>query len=959
MAATAGSFALMQAASAQQAVLWDDLCHNQITTPLSNPYAVRDLPFGSSFHEGPTDALFGVTLGLTGTNTYSRDCWGLTENRQINVAGGIGFQSGPRGSVQSEADDYLVFNFGMPYAVGSNIGYATIVTQAANGALTRTRWGNIDTSFYTASDRAHVLVGTVGGLRTTLRVDQVGDGARFSWTLANNSATPVNAGLWFGQWVAFMDKEGNRKPAGYVYAPGYRPFRKPTRFRADGAGDLDMPQYLTISPTRGDINPNDLAFSGGAYGLRLENKPTEGANSAFPDLTPVDELRVGQNDLGGSGTGLTGLPWEQSTFPDTTLDDATFTEYEFYGVVPPIPFPTPSDTAFVQKWAPQVVPSGGSREIVAYYRGTWGNANFTRPYAVVVDAPRVLSVDPASPTQYLNNPATFRVYIDNIRGYTTLDQEIPLEDVRVTLTFPDGKAGLDNGDGTIGATTITRFISRILPRQVGNIDFPIRVSDAANGDVPYTVSITTRTNANRVVNGIIKASAQPRLPLEAGANLVGTPYNYANGSWESILGLTVDQQFRAFTWDPQQGEYVIQTGPERGVGTWIVSDADLGVRPLAGSPSTPPDLGVGAPLITLKSGWNLISNPYPYPVPIGQLVGVSASTPDTTQTYQQLVNSGVLSGAVAYYDTTLATPQYVYLSGFDEPIQPNRGYWIFVNTDSDLTLSFPPVFEPFVPGGFSNGRALNRTAGGSSSAGRRSNWSLQVAARTADRVDAQNRIGVAADAASARNLSAVHAPLTPEKKAVAVSILGNLGNKKRNLARAFVTGDGTQTFDVQVLSRQGGPVTVSFPDIAAVPANVKLTLVDAVSRRRIDLRSTPSYAVTTEPRIARNLKIVAETTVAQAIIRSLSATVVNTGVGRAARADYDLGQSGRVTVRVLRNGALVATPRNGATQTGRASTTWNFRDAAGRPVPAGTYTIEVTVVTPSGARQTATVDVIR
>lgn len=957
LALVAGSLAAAQAAQAQ--ALWDDPCHIGFTTsPYSIPYAVRGLPAGSEFGGGPVDSLFAVTVGLAGTNTYSRTCFGLTTDPAIAVAGGIGFSGGAVGSIQSDKDDYLRMTYGMPFAVGGNLGYAVIVRQDAAGAITKTRWGAaINTSFYTASDRAAVFIATADNVTTTLRADQVGDAVRFSWTMQNQSADATRLGLWFGQLVEFMDKEGEEIPqfaesaaASYVYAPGYRPFRTPTTFSTNSS-EFPMPEYLSFSNSREN-----------AYGLRLQNLPTEGENSAFGDLTPVDELRIGQNDLSASGTGLLGLPWEASTMPETQLEEALFTDYEGDPGFIPIFGRNISGTAYIQKWQPAEVNGGASRQIVSYYRGTWGNSSFQRPYAVVVDAPKVFAVDPANPTQFIQNtqvdengnlkPAVLRVYIDNIRGYTTIDQEVALEDIRVTLSFTDGRGTVN---GTTSPTAI-RSIPRIAARAVGFVDFPIRIADDANGQVPYRVSITTRTQANRVVEGTINASAQPRLRIRSGANLIATPFTYGDGIWSSILGLQVDTDFRAFTWDPQQGEYVIQSGPQRGSGTWLISDTDRGTLPLQGDPAVPADLGTGAPLIQLKSGWNLIANPYPYAIPLAQLVGVSATNPEQAVTYRELVQSGVLSGAVAFYDQEAATPEYVYLTAFTDVLAPNRGYWIFVQTDQDLTLSFPPVFEPFVPdqgtGPGGRSRTLAKTTGSD-------DWTLQLAARSANRVDAQNFVGVASQSAR-RAFNIVEAPLTPEKEAISLSVVGKAGRRTTKLARSIALGRAKQTFDVDVVSRKGGAITVTWPNVSSIPRSWTLRAFDPATRRLVDLRASAGLALNTTAKVAKRIQIIAEPVAAQALFSDVRGGTIRTAAGPIATLDYRLLSTGKVSIRVLDGGALVATIKTDATEsTGLRRAVWPFRDAANRPVRSGTYTLEITVTNAAGDRQVATAVVVR
>src|SRR5207253_7814304 len=167
----------------------------------------------------------------------------------------------------------------------------------------------------------------------------------------------------------------------------------------------------------------------------------------------------------------------------------------------------------------------------------------------------------------------------------------------------------------------------------------------------------------------------PKLPVIAGSNLITVPWNFADTSWTTILGLSQPGDFQAFQWDPVQQGYVLSTSAERGRGTWIViqdpSAIPQGILSLAAEPQRPSDMQTGTSLIELSRGWNLIGNPYPYPVPLGELIGVPTGQSTGTLRWSSLVDANFVSASLAYWDITSNPPGYKFISGIDALMQPN------------------------------------------------------------------------------------------------------------------------------------------------------------------------------------------------------------------------------------------------------------------------------------------------
>ena len=238
------AFAATAATAAAQAA-YDPACWPPMsTTGPSTDYLVYQLPDDA----GSSNPLFGVTLGISGTDTYDKSCVppsGFT----FESSGRVGFTIGSVGSIRSDVDEYMRLQFGMPFMVGGAIGFGMITSADAAGAnpTEKELYEGVDTAYIGASDRYAVSQATVGDYRVQLRVDLIGDAAKLNWQIRNTTADLKYTGLWFGQSIVFLDKNGSQSLANYVYAPGYLPITVAKRYRRNatvGGVEQDRPPRL-------------------------------------------------------------------------------------------------------------------------------------------------------------------------------------------------------------------------------------------------------------------------------------------------------------------------------------------------------------------------------------------------------------------------------------------------------------------------------------------------------------------------------------------------------------------------------------------------------------------------------------------------------------------------------------------------------------------------------------------
>ncbi|HLK15918.1 MAG TPA: hypothetical protein VKT78_14025 [Fimbriimonadaceae bacterium] len=934
------------------------------TTPFSNPY----------FMQFWGNELVCAALGLVGTVTFGAARNATTDPNPpcfvpavtANAPGRISFGAGSIGSVQSSFDDSMAFSFAYPLT-GADWGYATITTDSKtlNGqpASTRTLFGasGFRSSFVGASDRYFFAEEIAGSTTIDLRIDEIAEVDRLDWKLTNTDAAASHTlGLWVGCWMAMASPQTgqtsgisllqdfplgyNNFKDGYVVVPGQIPPTVEHRYiRAQDSANF--PAFV------------DFCFGQeSAYGMRVENGPTpdtEDAQGLNSDCTSVDEFALGQAFflLGSPNNG------GDSTFPDqmfgagNTGGDVTYID----------------NPGYIQKYYEQNVPSGGSREIIQYYRSTWAASNYSKPYSVVLDAPPLMAPDLTTATG-LATPAggyTIRVYVDNTRGFATADKTIEMDNVNITIKLPPG-LNLANGD------TATKVIPKIgpapqqdpgqvlpgqpLPIPMSFVEFHVIPDGIANGILPYSVTVSPTPGPVKTVTGTITVSATPKLTLIQGPNLVGAPWNFTDSAWESILGLVNGTDFEAYAWDPVQNGYVVSPSNTRGTGVWIVANSAIGIRALQGNPSVPSDIASGSNLIKLQAGWNIISNPYPYPVPVAQLIGASNANPNQDFTWTEMVAQGFVNGAVGYYNT--ATGSYSYLQNGTDLLLPNVGYWVFVGVPQPLSLKYPPVFQEFLPG---SQRSTAPTAWTQSD----SQWRLQLTVHTGKSVDDQNWVGFAKSATDVTKYQIMKPPALPAKvAAVNLAIQGTVNGKATRMAQALTTAGAHKEFTFTVTTPQAGETTVTWPNISTIPKTVQARLVDTATGQSRIMNQVSGYTFTANAGATRTFKVqFSGQTPGRATIGNVFVTKTGRAVNSPLSIHYTLGVAATTSIQITNAaGTPIYTVISGRADTvGENTVVWNLRDNANRQVAPGKYNLLIRASTPDGntATRNVPVNVIR
>jgi len=922
--------------------------------------SARSVPFTTI---GVGNDFVNVEMGTGGTVTYGGQtgpCYAPGAQTMENK-GRFAMWNGAVGSVQSSFDDGMLLTVGAPLDPVGDYFFTRIFDYPTGQPPADPSYpfiGDAVQGWLVGASRTYFRV--VGGNesnRVELTVRILGDAARWEWNLTNVTDASRQVGLRYGVALGMVSQEYDSQGRNLAFS-ALRPRNtglsqvyvpKPAGVRqADGTTWNGYVVTGTTKPLRVERNflstrssfPETVKFMFGqleAYGLRVDNVPAVDT----PDATRAAQLIVGNHGQFQSPGLLRGDVIRSRVFGD------------FNGGGDPLLNPGApiteisdtllQDTSFAQSYAPTTVAPGGSRKIVYYMRSPWSVGDYRDPYTSLIDAPRIIA---SSSTGGLNglNPNPFRVvaYVDN--QYATVDREVPMNNVRISLLLEDGK-GLKLQDGE----PVQKTLATILPRDIGNVQWNVEADGKAFGKVPYKVRIEPEVGPTRELSGTILVAATPTVRLGQGPNLVTLPWTFSDTALDSILGLKYGQDYVAYKWQGDIGEYIPVSSASRGASVWVVPTSDLGNLTLKGA-SAPSDSESGGAVTILRPGWNMIGNPYQYPIVLSTLTAVAEDDPSNSLTWTELVESQIVSSSLAYWVRNPEDPSsgtYAYTEGATDRILPSIGYWVFVSSFNPVKLIWPPIFDEGLPG-------ATRSKSATTARWQQSDkqWRLQLSARNGVGQDAYNYVGVAASTKDATRLKMQKPPMSPDGK-VELSLVDPTSVQPTRLSQVMADNLNRREYKVLVTSKEAGEVTVSWPNLSTVPRNVRFQLVDKATSTSRDLRFAASYTFRMEQPGTRELTLQMEPGVQG---RAVIGDVIVTRPSRDARApftiNYSLSTQALTTIRILGgSGKEVFTVTRGRSdRVGENSATWAMRDNANRAVAPGAYQVEILAETTTGER---------
>ena len=331
----------------------------------------------------------------------------------------------------------------------------------------------------------------------------------------------------------------------------------------------------------------------------------------------------------------------------------------------------------------------------------------------------------------------------------------------------------------------------------------------------------------------------------------------------------------------------------------------------------------------LAPGWQQIGNPYPdFPVAVEDLQVQRGDGPRVPLAQARI------NGWVGYSVWEYRGQENVSVT----QLEPWHGYWLQVLSEEDegITLFFPEIAaqasrQPPPPA------ALPREEKAEA-------WQVPLRAQAGPARDTQNAFGVATAGTAAYNRGFDEAQPPDFRGYVSLSFPHpEWGRQAGDYARDIRASGSVRTVWEAVVRTDlpNTDVTVAWPNLREIPEDLSLTLLDPTTGHRQWMRTTSSFHFRSGPTGAvRPLTLVAE--------RRPSAALTLTGLtvapGRGGKLlTYTLSGPARVqaTVYSLTGRPMRSLLRGRAVSAGLQNLAWEPVDDAGRPLPNGTYLVEV------------------
>ncbi len=370
------------------------------------------------------------------------------------------------------------------------------------------------------------------------------------------------------------------------------------------------------------------------------------------------------------------------------------------------------DMAWVLCWDQRPLAPGATRTIITYYgvgaaTGRWtyaaGSTDVPDSAVAAVQAPRSLRYNSTGimvgEPELMPSRFTVKAYVYNL---ATDPGPFDLTDVTATITLPPGLQLVDEAE--VAGNTEHKEIGLV----VGNseslpVEWEVEATGHYSGELPIYVSFVDNNDLpasmqwQQTVVRKIYVPAVKRGVFHAGWQLMNVPFNFNDFRVQKVFGLV--SGYGAKYWDPKRGNYQQVTQVKPGQGFWInVGINEWGAtRLFTLDPANPAAIvgeapGSGTQSVTqsipLYKGWNMIGNPFVYPMYWGQALFSYKTTQGwQTVTLDAALRSRLLSATLFSYNPDKLA--YDTTSSKEALLDPWKGYWVYIYQPCTLVLRAP------------------------------------------------------------------------------------------------------------------------------------------------------------------------------------------------------------------------------------------------------------------------------
>lgn len=539
-----------------------------------------------------------------------------------------------------------------------------------------------------------------------------------------------------------------------------------------------------------------------------------------------------------------------------------------------------------------------------------------------------------------------------VSGLVATSSGTPITGATIAVTDANGNPVKDiNGNvisaTTTAATTVNGYTSNYVLNNVpANGTITITASKAGYQPPAGTTATQTLTvQSGQNVQGI-NFTLDPLASFTNLLSLVSAPYDYSGVDAATLVGAQADASNGDFlfdTWNPATSTYVAYPTPPAnafhlGVGYFLAdSDNNTNLAVTTAGNAAP----TTAPFdIQLQTGWNMIGDPFPFPIVFANLQVQEAN--GTQLDVSTAASQGVLGLYLWGYQAGNYELEYT--------LDPWRGYWLRAYQPLTLAVNPAAAQQRGVPTNSKGALATGTTTDGA--------WTLQMQASAGTVASPPGVVGVSRAATEGFDGYKLESPPVMGKRSVALSFVHTDWGKRSGSYSVDVRGMATPNheWDFTVTSNVGNTaVNLTWPGLARISARESMTLTDLDSNTVLNMRNRSTYAVQAGSSGAvRHFKLVVSRAVKQLLDIEDVAAAVNPGraVGPSSVAiSYALTTEATVQINILQAGRRIRSVEMGNDRAaGPASAMWDLRSDSGISVSSGAYAVEIMAVDAAGNR---------
>lgn len=604
-------------------------------------------------------------LGSPYIRTGIGDFWGLDEGRYVRGSFAVVTQ---KGDPETVGDDDRVILYGVwKIRVGDQV---RVIGDPASGSWSRVpvayvlpppglglgRTGGYIEGEWTTTISEGVTIAAALNFRI------VRDQVRLEITLRNNSATPQSVGCAMEGYLI----NANSLTIGYPFIPGIGVNRigaYPVRATGMLMGGSSIPAFFEV-------------FDDMEKPSTVVRATLDGQDCVKPDYLAIADHYADFYDFS------TWLPEGYTPDPMRPIDDFSY----------------------LVCWNARALAPSATRRIVTYAGVGAATARWTNvirqkvepDYGVLaVQGPRTIkynSTGPAANYDLSPQPFTVSAYVYNLN---TDPGPYAMQNVTASIYLPPGlELAAEPGN------TVTKTIGPVLANSEAlPVTWKVRATGQYCGELVYSVSASDPTGWQQTVARKIMVPATRRSLFNFGWQLMHVPFGFSNPQIDRAFGLRWGT-FGARYWDPVESAitnaYLPVTQLAPGKAFWMF------VGGMSWGETQPIQLAADAVIVgesvgkqvfdqyvPLQKGWNMIGNPFVYPVYWGQVL-VYNEVANLTVSLDQAVSYDWLSRTIFEFNSQ----KYAYdaLKDNSALLNPWKGYW--VRAKQPVTLIFRPSVYP-------------------------------------------------------------------------------------------------------------------------------------------------------------------------------------------------------------------------------------------------------------------------